>query len=456
MRNPVTTAGFVRHGSPGSRRSDRNPGLFTVKTETKVYLDRRVGVPVAWLLNLAAHVLGKVLRRNHGITAANVRTIVFAKYVGMGSIIQATPLIRTIKNRFPQARIIFVTNHSCRQLVERLEHIDAIIPVDDRGFFRLGWSSLRVVAALMRAGVDLFFDLEMYSAYGSVMSLLSLSRNRIGFYRRSAEHKVGIYTHLLYFNARHPVRYIYLQLARAVGCEPVEPDRLGPVRVTASDRAEVAGKLCALGIEPQRYLVVSPNADLMSERRRWPTNRFASLIQQAIGRLDLPVVLTGVRAERPLVASIVEQIPGGGTGRVHNLAGELSLGGLLALLEQARCLITIDTGPMHMAWALGTPTVCLFGPGDPVHYGWAGSGVEILYERVYCSPCLYETDEPPCRGDNVCMQRITVEAVLAAIQRVLANAVPNRVTAFEDKFFLDGGGGPLGRVIRGSVEDATW
>jgi ADP-heptose:LPS heptosyltransferase len=424
-----------------------------VKTQTKLHLDRRVGVPIAWALNLTARVLGKVLHRNHTVATANTRTIVFAKYVGMGSIIQATPLIRTVKARFPQARIIFVTNHSCQRLAERLEHIDAIIPVDDRGFFRLGWSSLRTIAALLRSRVDLFFDLEVYSAYGSIMSLLSLSRNRLGFYRRSAEHKIGTYTHLMYFNARHPVRYVYLQLARAVGCEPIEPDRLGPIRVTASDRAELTGKLHTLGIEQGRYIVVSPNADLMSDRRRWPGNRFALLIHKVIEHLDLPVLLTGTVTEYAHVAGIIEQIPSGCADRVHNLAGELSLGGFLALLEQARCVITIDTGPMHMCWALGTPSVCLFGPGDPVHYGWAGPNVEILYERVYCSPCLYETDEPPCRGNNICMQRIEVDAVLGAIQRVLAATVPNRLPAFEVGVFLDGGGAPLGRFVRGSIED---
>ncbi len=127
MRNPVTPAGFVCHGSPGSRRTDRNPGLFTVKTETKVHLDRRVGVPIAWPLNLAAHVLGKVLRRNHGTTVANVRTVVFAKYVGMGSIIQATPLLRTLGQRFPQVRLTFVTLKSNRNLVERLEGVDEVL-----------------------------------------------------------------------------------------------------------------------------------------------------------------------------------------------------------------------------------------------------------------------------------------------------------------------------------------
>jgi ADP-heptose:LPS heptosyltransferase len=82
-------------------------------------------------------------------------------------------------------------------------------------------------------------------------------------------------------------------------------------------------------------------------------------------------------------------------------------------------MLTNDTGPMHLAVALGCPTVGLFGPGSPDHYGVEGPGVEILYHPVACSPCIYETDQVPCAGRNVCMQIISVEEVLLAMERSL-------------------------------------
>ena len=423
-----------------------------MNARTKVRVDRMVGRPLAWGLNFAARALGEMLHRNHSVASEDVRTIVIAKYVGLGSILEATPLVRTLKTGFPLARIIFVTGASCRPLVERLEYVDAIITIDDRSISRVVLSSLVAIVALIRARVDLYFDLELYSTYGSIMALLSLTRNRIGFYRESAEHKVGIYTHLIYFNTRCPIRYIYLQLGRAVRCAPVGPDTLGKLRVDEADLQELASLLATRGIGQQPYLVINPNAsDLMIERR-WPTRRFAALIDQLTTRLKLPVLLIGLPSEQAYVASVVELLHEGGSAPVQNLAGALSLGGLLALLERARCLITNDTGPMHMAWALGTPAVCLFGPVDPAHYGWSGANVEIVYHRVYCSPCLHETDEPPCRGDNICMQRIEVDPVLAAIQRILAGPVPNHPSAFEPGFFVDERGLPLGRVVRGSIE----
>ena len=433
-----------------------------MKTRTKIFIDRLVGLPLAWALNFCARVLGRVLRRNHDVTPGSVRTIVVSKYLGMGSILQATPLIRSIRAAFPDATIIFLTTRGCRRLVERLEHVDAVMTIDDGGLFGLVRTTLRVIAQLIGKRVDLFFDLELYSAYASVVSLLSLSRNRIGFYRESAQHKRGNYTHLMYFNTRSPIRNIYLQLGRLVGCRPVEPDRLGRIRIDPADRAEVAAKLPS-GVGAGGYLVVNPNAsDLMIERR-WPVERFAALIDRLLVGHDLPVILIGAPLERPYVAALADLTDRDGTsrGRVLNLAGSLSLGGLFALLEGARCVVTNDTGPMHMAWALGAPTVGLFGPVDPGHYGRAATDFQILYKPVYCSPCVHEVDEPPCMGDNVCMQRIGVGEVLDAVARVLSAPAPAPAPApatraptpsTDPLYYTDQDDRPLGRVVRLGVK----
>jgi heptosyltransferase II len=335
-------------------------------------------------------------------------------------------------------------------MVERLEHVDRIITVDDRGLFRVARTSLRTVIMLIWARVDLYFDLEVYSAYASIMALLSLARNRIGFYRESAQHKRGNYTHLMFFNTRSPIRHIYAQLGRLVGCEPIEPDRLGRIRVSVQDRDETAGKLSVFGLESRGYFVVNPNAsDLMIERR-WPADRFAMMIDRLIEQHGLPVILIGAPADRLHVVKVADQVRAHGD-RVFNLAGQLSLGGLFALLEGARCLITNDTGPMHMAWALGTPTVCLFGPVDPHHYACEGSGVEVLYNRIYCSPCVHEVDEPPCHGNNVCMKLIQVHEVVEAVSRVLTGVPSHPKAAFDPEFFSDQDSRPLGRIVRGAL-----
>lgn len=409
-----------------------------MNTRTKVLLDRLFGIPLVVFLNIAARLVALVFRRDHKITVESVQTVVVAKYAGMGSIIQATPLLRAIKTRFPHARVIFATSFACEPLVKRLDNVDEVMAVDDRNLWLVATSSARAIARLVASRVDLFFDLEVYSAYATGISLMSMAMNRFGFYRESAFHKKGIYTHLMYFNTRVPISEIYLQLGLAAGCRRDCTGSLGSIRIQEEDRKEILRLDCV----PNSYVVINPNASDLMVERRWPLANFSKLVT-SISK-DLPVVLIGANSDVSYVSRI--NVPG-----VVNLAGRLSLGALLALLDAAKCLITNDTGPMHMAWALGTPTVCLFGPVDPAHYGRSAAGIEILYHRIYCSPCLHEVDEPPCHGNNVCMQRISVEEVLAATNRILHGQVTSPSSDNGHGFFNDDNDLPLGRIVRNSL-----
>ena len=114
-------------------------------------------------------------------------------------------------------------------------------------------------------------------------------------------------------------------------------------------------------------------------------------------------------------------------------------------------MVTNDTGPMHMAWALGAPTVALFGPGDPVHYGPSDYRFRVIKKSIYCSPCLYEADEPPCNGNNVCMQRISADEVLEAVEGLVRTPVARQSNGEVDAEFFVSQGKPLGRIVRGGL-----
>lgn len=443
-----------------------------MRTRHKIAIDRWVGLPLVWALNLATRTLGLLLRRDHSVRPERIRTIVVAKYFGMGSMLQATPLLRALRERFPQARLVFVSARANRELLERLPLLDERLYVDDRGLARLLISTGSILSALQRRRVDLFFDLEVYSAYASLVALLSVARNRIGFYRYSTAFKRGIYTHLIYFNARQPIRCIYLQLGRAVGCVSPRDESLGPLQLRDEDRLGLARKLVTdHRLDPDAgYVVLNPNASDLLLERRWPPERFAALAA-ALAREGRRVVLIGSHDEAAHTQRVMSLLPAAARDAVADTSGRLTLGELLALLGQAACLVTNDTGPMHMAIALHRPTVCLFGPCSPDHYGVEQPAVEILYHRVFCSPCVHEVDQPPCAGDNVCMQRIEADEALAAVHRAMqaqrallatqvassGEAVP-AVCADGDPprsgaqgASLNATGFPLGVVVRGSV-----
>jgi ADP-heptose:LPS heptosyltransferase len=427
----------------------------------RILADRLVAVPTAFLFNGIARLLGKWMRRDHSITSSNVNRIIVAKLIGMGSILQATPLLNALKRQFPHAILTFVTMRTNQEFVNRLPAVDEVLVLDDSSVWAMASSMIETIAALVRQRADLYFDLEIYSGFASLLALWAVTRNRIGFYRHSVAFKKGIYTHLVYFNTRMPVRRLYLQLGRVVGVPRGEAEIIGPIRVDdkcrSGARRVLSGESGWQLHEP--YIVINPNASDLLLERRWPAEFFAEALERFVSE-GYQVALVGIRGERPYVQSLIDSLPASVKSRVANTAGHLNLGELLALLEGAACVLTNDSGPMHMAVALQRPTVCLFGPASPEHYGQSLNFVEIFYARVFCSPCVHETDEPPCHGDNVCMQLIEPEPVVQAVLRLASpdyrGKDPRRCDCAADLVPIANApdGRPLGVVVRASLKQA--
>ena len=205
--------------------------------------------------------------------------------------------------------------------------------------------------------------------------------------------------------------------------------------------------------------MVNPNASELLLERRWPAHYVIEAVEK-LASFGHRVALIGSRDERPYVDGLYKRLSDKARARVVNTAGKLGFGELLALLEGAACALTNDTGPMHMAIALGRPTVCLFGPANPEHYGQKSHNIEIFYMPVFCSPCLYEADVPPCDGNNICMQRIKPEPVVAAVLRLLSvssqlNGTPPAGEVKSPSVANEAANGsPLGVVVRESLRAA--
>jgi ADP-heptose:LPS heptosyltransferase len=150
--------------------------------------------------------------------------------------------------------------------------------------------------------------------------------------------------------------------------------------------------------------------------RSWPPERFAQVIQWLVKTAETRVAMTGSKADRPLTEYIARLagVP------CLNLAGELSLLELAALIRRLNLFLTVDSGPAHLAAALATPLLTLWGPGIFEQTSpQAGRGpVRILYRRVHCAPC-YGTPLMKTCQDNICMKQIEVEEVIEGLRQML-------------------------------------
>jgi ADP-heptose:LPS heptosyltransferase len=327
-----------------------------------------------------------------------------------------------LRAAFPQARLTLLTTDAHRDLAARLQPLDQIVCLDDSGPGALLHTTARALMDFRRRPLDLYVDLEAHSAFAKLLSWGSGARQRLGFEGGSAAAGRGLATHTRPFDRLRPLRHLYLDLAREGGIATSGSDQLTAPRVDDADRTALRQRLDGWWCEGEPYVVVNPNASALSLERRWPAERFTSLVE-ALARDGHRVALVGSEAERDYVGGVAAHLVADG-GRVVNAAGRLSLGELLALLDESACVVSNDSGPMHMAITLGRPTVGLFGPCSPAQFGIEGGRVAVAYHAVPCSPCVHSGSPPPCRGDNICMKGIAVADVLALVRARLSSPRP--------------------------------
>lgn len=384
-----------------------------MRTSSKIFLDTHVVGFAVRLLNLLVIPLGKVLRLDHSLSRP-FRTIAVCKYKGMGSIIQATPLINTLRAQYPEARIVFVTSAENVQILKHIPGIDEVVSVNDRSFSTLILSILPFLRRLIGLRIDVYMDLEVYSNFSTLVSVLSMARNRMGFYLNSKHYRLGNYTHMMYYNTRSAISDTYLQFARMLNCAEVKP------KLTLLDTGirtlEYGGE--RIDLPSARYIVVNPNASDLRIERRWPAGKYRELIRWLMTEYPAyRIMLVGSGAEKAYVQEVLEPLQAP-PEQVLSLAGSTRIPELIAVIKHASLFITNDSGPMHISFATQTPVIALFGPCSPSQYG-VNEHCYPIYENLYCSPCVHEFVQPPCGGNNLCMKMIAEDKVKLYVKRIL-------------------------------------
>ena len=195
--------------------------------------------------------------------------------------------------------------------------------------------------------------------------------------------------------ARLHQKFYYLDLATACGA-PAD-DSLPELR-----RSSPAAK--------ELQIAICPGAEY-GPAKRWPIENYAAVAKHLAEQRKAKLVILGAAGDAAIAASLAEQIPG-----AENRAGQTSLAEFIAALESSRLVIGNDSGAMHVASALGIPTVAIFGSTEPALTGPLGSRTTVLRHHVPCSPCFLRE----CPIDFACMTSIGPEKVIAAAEKFLA------------------------------------
>ncbi|MDR2708856.1 MAG: glycosyltransferase family 9 protein [Elusimicrobiota bacterium] len=401
-----------------------------MRFQTKLFLDRLLGNFICFLLIPIVFVLGKIFRIDHSINSQNVKNIAVAKYYGLGTITQSVPMLKALKSKYPNAKLFFITRPQNKELVSLIPYIDTILFINDSNLFALLKTSLKLIFDLRfkYPKIDLFFDLELFSSFGVLISLFSMARNRLGFFwAKGTNFKAHIYTHLMYFNFNRPVRLSHVQLARLGGADINFPTTLLPFEIPQPAKISAHKKLDALfGAKKKKILAINVNASELSLARRWPISRFSKIAQMFLSK-DICILLLGAPSEKNYTQQVIDKISDEKLKEnIFNVCGYFSLTELLYLMPSFDCFLTNDTGLMNLAYAQNAKVISIYGNNLPemVH---VDNGVNIaLYKPSYCSPCLYIFDSPPCKNRRVCMLNISVEDVACAVIEVINRPKPAR------------------------------
>ena len=363
--------------------------------------------------------------------------------MGMGSIIQSTPLLQTLKMNFPNAELVFITSASNKKLLEEIHVVDSIWLIRDDGFLSLISSMMKLLRNFFNKRIDIYLDLEVYSYFSTVLTAMSHARKKFGLYRLNDRIRSGVYGELMYYSSRVPVSEVYLQMSRSIPAEKnIEMLYPFPQLHNGVDGLNLHGI-------QSPFIVVNVNASELRVERRWGTDNFSSLINQLAEKFpDHTFVLSGVKNESSYVNEVIRQIQPTHRHRIIDVSSKLSIKEFMQLLSRCDLMITNDSGPMHLAFALNIRVVALFGPCSPEQYKISEKAV-VIYQNVYCSPCVHLFLKPPCGGDNQCMKKISVERVRVTVENLLSGSNTSKeFMSNGHPDFIDTQGRPLGIMRR--------
>ena len=351
------------------------------------FVDRYVGIPLAFGLGL--------LRRKRGrLPEDDVRTAAFLQTAAIGDTVLSSGIIKDFKKTHPHSHITFFTGSSNYEAAGLISGVDTIIKLPIK-------NPLKALKLIRRSGTfDIWFDLGPWPRFNAALSFFARAKTTVGFQTE------GQYRHYPYDVAiKHsPLKHEidnYRSLLKGIGIS--DAAALPTLNI---DAGPIQKKQIVIHLFPggsRAYL------------KEWEESRWVELIALFTDK-GYTVFLTGAASDRERASAIKARVPD--PDQVFVVAGSLTLRKVAELLSSSQLTISVDTGIMHLASALGCNLISLHGPTSPKRWGPLNNNAIHLYGDRNCSPCINLGFESNC-DDPKCMTAISVEEVFAAANRLL-------------------------------------
>ena len=341
------------------------------------------------------------------------KNILLIQLGDIGDVVLSIPAFRTIHENFPDANIIIAVREKAQELIKNLPGTHGVISINQgkRSFFNEIKYQWTFFSQVRRYQFDLVFDFRT-GTRGAILAFLSGAKERVSFFDHDSFWRNRLFT-MLYRMDYHLPQYVadyYLSLPQAYGLKV--HDKMPEIHITPVMKREAADILEREKI-PSDLPIIAIQPFSLWHYKEWSINKYIQLIQRILSEYPVTIVLTGSHNEYERTQLIIDQC-NDFSPYVRNLAGKTSLGELAAIFKSCRLLIGSDSAGMHIAAAVGTPTVIIFGPSAPASWAPRGEEHAIVQKNMTCVPCRRKG----CDDTEVsrCIEELDVNEVFTIVR----------------------------------------
>lgn len=362
------------------------------------FIDRYLGIPLLIFLSM--------FKRRKRLPIQNIKKIMVLKFAAIGDSLLLIPMLRLLRNSFPQAEITFVCTKINKSVIDKIPYINNNICLDLYSFIVNPLSFVKMIFVLRKVKYDVIIDAEQWSRFSSLIIALIKRDWSVG-YKIKEQHKHYIYDSVvMHQRDEHEIKS-FLNLLLPLGVTFSEKDYwleyfLAEENIKFADDYFKENEL-----NDKYVLSIHPGCGSNGEAREWAEENYISLGQKLIAyNKNVKIILTGAKVEY----SKCKRIEDGIGKNVINTAGKYKLDDVIALIKHSKFLICGNTGILHFATGVGVRTFGLHGPTNPIKWRAYSDKAILIQSDIYCSPCLYLGHDFEC-NKPVCMDRIIVEDV---------------------------------------------
>lgn len=355
------------------------------------------------------------MNRNN-VIRKNICNILLIQLGDIGDVVLSLPSIRALKENFQQANVIVAVREKAKELIEDCPWATGVIAIDKnrRSFIQEIIHQKNKFLRLRRYHFDLAIDLRT-GTRGAILAMLSGARQRVGFYAQDGKlWRNRLFTHLVHLEmepGQHMLEY-YQNLLKTykVITENIWPELF----ISAEKGKEVIDLLIKENVSLDRPTVALQPFSLW-QYKEWGVGKYIDLIHRINDKYEISVIITGSPEESEKANKIIKKCG----KNVYNFAGKTSIGTFAALLKACHLFIGGDSAGVHIAAAVGTPTVSIFGPISSDNWAPRGTNHNVVYKSLPCVPC----HQKGCQGSGFsrCLDELTVDEVMSAVERQINN-----------------------------------